>query len=376
MVLKVGGSDLLFGEGKPQATVTIKRPSLIPRLLVSPSLTFGEAYMRGDITVEGDLMVPLKVWHASDGVSPPKALQLVASILAKLPDSASKASAKAQHHYDIGNEFYKLWLDQSLTYSCAYFTTPEDTIDQAQDQKRALILKKLQIEPGQTLLDIGCGWGALMLQAAEEYGATVTGITPAKEQAAHVMAEAQRRGIADRVTVLNDDWRSLSGEYDRVVSVGMFEHVGASQYDQFMRRWKGLLKNGGVSLLHTIGHLAPGKQDAWVNKYIFPGGYLPALTELAESAERAGLSIIDQEDLWQHYALTLNRWYSAFKAKEAQVRQMFDEEFIRMWTLYLRGSEAGFVAGGLQLWQFMMVKDKRAPWPLDRATLRPSIVDR
>ncbi len=319
--------------------------------------------MRGDIIVEGSLLALLQGWYASK-----------IRILRWLPHwrltqrraiSPKRGVRNAQHHYDIGNDFYKLWLDPSLTYSCAYFPRGTETLEEAQFQKRELLCKKLRLEPGHTVLDIGCGWGALLFHAAEHYGVTVTGITPAREQVAHITAEAKRRNLSDRVSVIHGEWRDLKGTYDRIVSVGMFEHVGRTQYIEFLQRWRALLRDDGVSLLHTIGYHGTGTTEPWINKYIFPGGYLPALTEIVGPAEATDLRLYRAENLRPHYAETLKHWSTHFTAAREQVVSMFDEQFARMWWLYLQGSEAGFRWGGLELWQLELYGPE-AKLPLDR----------
>lgn len=369
--LQVNNHTEILGKGQPKAIIKLKSAWILPRLLISPTMAFGEAYMKGDIIVEGDLMSLLRGYHESP-LFLPRWWQVIVRILGKLPISMRRAKINARRHYDIGNNFYKLWLDPSMTYSCAYFINEQDSLEQAQQQKRELICRKIKLEAGQTLLDIGCGWGALMFHAAEVYGVKAVGITPAKEQAHYIKIEAKRRGLSDKIDVILGDWRKLAGQgksWDRVVSVGMFEHVGRSHYKDFLKLWSELLNENGLSLLHTIGRDLPGPPDPWTRKYIFPGGNLPTLEEIIAPAAQAGLQIVDVENLWQHYSLTLQHWYKNFKTQEAAVRNMFDDNFVRMWQLYLNGSEAGFRYGGLELWQFVLEKNKSATWPLDRSRL-------
>ncbi len=276
------------------------------------------------------------------------------------------AISNARHHYDLGNDFYRLWLDPSLTYSCAYFLRDTDDLATAQQQKLELLCQKARLAPGHTLLDIGCGWGSLLIHAARHYGVQATGVTPAKEQADYIEALAQREGLAKRIRVLRTGWRAIEGKFDRIISVGMFEHVGVKQYQQFFHHWRELLADGGLSILHCIGHTRPAPIDPWIDKYIFPGGCLPTLTQIAQLSAEAGLCVLDVENLKQHYAQTLDHWIENFNSAIEPIVASRGSEFARMWSLYLHGSQAGFRSGDLQLWQTVLAKDHDHPWPLNR----------
>lgn len=365
LTIEIAGKEIVLGQGQPTTRVVVKDPRILVKILRSPSLAFGEGYMKGDIVIEGELEDVLAGFYQTSKKLQTTWLTRVKNLL---PDkiSVKQAMANAQHHYDVGNEFYKLWLDPRMVYSCAVFLQESDTLAKAQEQKLDLLCRKVNLQRGQTLLDIGCGWGGLLFHAAEKYGAIVTGITPAKEQAAHIRAEIQKRGLEKQVTVIEGDWRTLEGHYDRIISVGMFEHVGQAQYEEFFAVWNTLLAPGGVSLLHTIGRMKEERTDPWVRTYIFPGGFLPTLAEVSAIIGSQGMVITDVENLWQHYAKTLKHWSQNFLAARDQVVAMHGEEFARMWYLYLEGSRAGFLYGSMQLWQIVILKDKSSPWPLNR----------
>jgi cyclopropane-fatty-acyl-phospholipid synthase len=358
-----------LGWGKAKTTVVMNSSVRPWELVKTPSLTFGEGYMKGDITIRGDLMDVLLGYQRNTALLKKAHRLLIASHPASGRAAVDQAIANARHHYDISNDFYKLWLDPSLTYSCAYFPNGDETLAEAQFKKRELICQKLVLEkPGLTLLDIGCGWGGLLFHAAERYGIIATGLTPAQEQARYIEEEAVRRGLQDRVKVIVGDWREHKDrQYDRLVSVGMFEHVGEPQYEEFFAAWHSLLKPAGISLLHTIGNKPPSETDPWLDKYIFPGGRLPTAREIKTHAAAASLTIpktkVDSLPAWHnlkpHYAKTLAHWARNYAAAREQVLAMFDEEFYRMWWLYLKGSEAGFRTGSLQLYQVVLSAQRR-----------------
>lgn len=367
--LTAAGRDWRFGESEPEAHVIVHRRAPLGRSFQEPSMIFGEGYVNGDIEVRGSLMSLLAAFYQTESkVASSRARRLAGLLPAGCRRiGAALATAHARHHYDIGNEFFALWLDPSMTYSCAYYLREEDDLACAQRQKIELLCRKARLERGQTLLDIGCGWGALILHVAADYGVRATGITPSTQQARYVEAQANRLGLADRVRVITGDWRSLSGRYDRIISVGMFEHVGRRQYTRFLRLWRGLLAPGGLSILHTIGRMAPQRSDPWITRYIFPGGYLPSLAQIASTAGNEALRIIDVENLACHYARTLAHWSERFERVRERVVSMYDEAFTRMWRLYLQGSEAAFRWGSLQLWQIVLDHARSPyPWPLDR----------
>jgi cyclopropane-fatty-acyl-phospholipid synthase len=371
------GRRVTAGDGSPAARIEITCPSAVAEMAISPSLGFGNAYSDGRLRVHGDLGAVLDVAFAADpSQGPLRASRLYHGLRqAALRLLPRRDVNNARYHYDQGNEFFGLWLDPTMTYSCAYFRNADDSLETAQRQKIELLCRKLDLRPGQTLLDVGCGWGGLLFHAIEKYDVNGVGVTPSLEQARHIEQEARRRGIRDRVTLHVSDWRQVTGVYDRIVSVGMYEHVGKSAGKHFLRQWRRWLKPGGVSVLHTIGSMQCLPPDPWIVRNIFPGGYLPSLGELADHAAAAGLQIADVENLWRHYAMTLDCWTRNFDDVRASVEQSAGVQFARTWWLYLNGSKSAFRTGRCQLWQLIITSDKKAPQPLTREPwlLKPSV---
>jgi len=365
------GTERIFGVPPAVFTVTIRNPRVLLALAARPSLAFGEAYMRGELEVEGDLaqFIGSIPEYARRGVVLPLFSFLVRLVALARTISREQAVRNARHHYDVGNAFYRLWLDPTLTYSCAFFRTSGDDLATAQQQKLEYLCRKLHLERGQTLLDIGCGWGSLLFHAVERYGVSATGITPSEEQCRFVQSEIERRGLQGRCAVRLLEWRECEGTYDRVVSVGMFEHVGRAHYRAFLQMWQRLLKRDGVSVLHTIGGMRETPTDPWIRTYIFPGAELPSLGAIVRSVADANLDIRDVENLRSHYALTLEAWSRAFQEHLRDVVKMYGEAFARMWWLYLQGTLAGFRSGGLCLWQIILTKDQTVSLPLTREHL-------
>jgi len=265
------------------------------------------------------------------------------------------ARRNVSHHYDLSNDFYKLFLDKDWQYSCAYYPDPAMTLEEAQAAKRRHLMAKLMLKPGQRVLDIGCGWGGLALAMARDAGVEVTGITLSTEQLAMAQKRAEEAQLSHRVRFQLCDYRQLAGKFDRIVSVGMFEHVGVNHYLTFFRRVRDLLSDGGVALLHSIGRtFSPGSTNAWIRKYIFPGGYIPSLSEVMPAVESSGLITTDIEILHPHYADTLREWRRRFNVRRAEAAAMFDERFCRMWDFYLAGSECAFRHQGMMVFQMQL----------------------
>ena len=273
----------------------------------------------------------------------------------------SRSLKNVQHHYDIGNDLYRLFLDSDMQYSCAYFTDPANSIEQAQLDKKAHIASKLLLEPGQKVLDIGCGWGGLALYLNRVADVDVLGVTLSKEQLAVARQRAEEAGVSDRVKFELIDYRDVQGQFDRVVSIGMFEHLGPPFFRAFFKKVRELLKPDGVSLIHTMGRMGkPGTTDRFMLKYIFPGGYLPALSEIVAASERERMIMSDCEALRLHYIHTLVAWYERFKAKEAEITAMYDRRFYRLYAFYLAASSTMFSDGAMVVYQLQYLRSRYA----------------
>jgi cyclopropane-fatty-acyl-phospholipid synthase len=330
--------------------LVVRTRSALAGLAVNPELYFGEAYMRGALEVSGDFLGVLERLNRINDPSSPRS----SSLLRFVPrNGMRRARHNVHHHYDIGNEFYALWLDSELLYTCAYFPRPECTLEDAQVAKMDLVCRKLRLQPGEDVVEAGCGWGALALHMARQYGVRVRAFNLSTEQVRYARERAAREGLAGRVEFVQDDYRNISGTYDAFVSVGMLEHVGPRDYATVGALIRRVLRpSTGRGLLHFIGRDRPRPLNAWIRRRIFPGGYPPTLREVtAAIMEPAGLSIVDVENLRLHYARTLEHWFSRFESAEDRVRTMFDESFVRAWRLYLAGSRAAFVEGWMQLFQ-------------------------
>jgi len=331
-------------------------------VLTNPELALGEIYMDGSFVVEqGSIADLLSIVMDQPDVVPQWAktqwwLRYPIRRLRQL-NIKRRSRSNAAHHYDLNGRLYSLFLDADKQYSCAYFEQPGTTLDDAQLAKKRHLAAKLLIGPNDRILDIGCGWGGLGLYLAEMTGADVTGVTLSTEQLQVANARAAERNLSDSARFLLQDYREVSGTFDRIVSVGMFEHVGVAFYDTFFRRGAELLSDDGVMLLHSIGRSeGPDATNPWIAKYIFPGGYIPALSEVLPAIERAGLLVCDIEILRLHYAQTLKAWRERFMARREEAVQLYDERFARMWEFYLAASEMAFRKQNLMNFQIQLTK--------------------
>lgn len=352
------------GRGLPSVTIRITNRATVRRLFLNPDLAVGEAYMDGSLIIEsGHIYQFLDLCLANLGWDYGHWLRRGRAILRRLwrrvsqYNPVAKARTNVAHHYDLSDSLYSLFLDPDRQYSCAYYTSPDDSLERAQERKKQHLAAKLLLHPGLRILDIGSGWGGLALHLAQTAQVDVTGITLSTEQLSYAQRRAGEADLAERVRFLLKDYRHETGRYDRIVSVGMFEHVGIGHYREYFEKLRNLLADDGVALLHTIGSAqGPSAANPWIHKYIFPGGYAPALSEIVPFIERAGLYITDVEVLRLHYAETLKAWRRRFTESRQLVAELYDERFCRIWEFYLAGCEAAFRHTSLVVFQIQLSK--------------------
>lgn len=348
----------------PKVTLRLHDSALPFQLMGDFVLALGEAYMDGRFTIEqGTLydLLDLLVMNYKDAPRTwfERVDQFFAPMLRKLQqyNPIPRARKNVAHHYDLSSKLYKLFLDKDMQYSCAYFRHPDDDLEEAQLEKKRHIAAKLLLRPGMRVLDIGCGWGGMGLYLAKNHGVEVVGLTLSEEQLKIATERAQQEGLAQKVKFYLRDYREEDGQYDRIVSVGMFEHVGVNHYPEFFAKVQGLLKHDGIMLLHSIGRMEePGMTNRWMRKYIFPGAYAPALSEVFPAIEKKGLWAMDMEILRIHYAETLRHWWMRFNENRGVISQIYDERFCRMWEFYLRGCEVHFRHMNLMVFQIQVAK--------------------
>jgi cyclopropane-fatty-acyl-phospholipid synthase len=375
VLIEADGRTTRFGQvgEEPALTLRVHDRKTMRRLSFHPDLTLGEAYMDGTLTVENGTIrdvIAVIFDNMSDARElPQKTLtRPFRPLLRRFQqyNPIKRSQRNVSHHYDLSRRLYELFLDSDEQYSCAYFTDPNMSLEAAQIAKKRHIAAKLLLKPGMRVLDIGSGWGGLALTLAETAGVDVTGLTLSHEQLSVANERARARGVADRVRFHLRDYRLETGTYDRIVSVGMFEHVGVNHYETFFKTLNRLLAPDGVALVHSIGRLdGPGRTNAWIRKYIFPGGYAPALSEVLPVVERAGLLSTDIEILRMHYAMTIDHWQRRFQENRAEIAKLYDERFCRMWEFYLAGAEMDFRYLSAAVFQLQMAKSVTAV-PLTR----------
>jgi cyclopropane-fatty-acyl-phospholipid synthase len=372
------GRSFRVGRGAPEYAVRLTDPSLPRRLVLSPEMGMGEGYMDGTLLIEGDDLkgfMAFLIGNARNGL--PLWNRATTRLrtwlrIARQWNPAPRARRNVAHHYDLSSKLYDLFLDADRQYSCAYFARPDMSLEEAQLAKKRHIAGKLLLGPGMRVLDIGCGWGGLALTLARDYGARVVGVTLSAEQLKLARERARKAGLEDRVEFHLMDYRDVEGPFDRIVSVGMFEHVGVPHYREYFAKVRDLLTEDGVALIHTIGRSSPpGATSPWIDKYIFPGGYVPALSEVMTAVEKEDL-YADDIEIWRlHYAETLRHWHDRFVAREDEARALYDERFCRMWRYYLVASELTFRLNRQVVFQLQLSRTQEAV-PLTRDYLYPA----
>ncbi len=368
-VIDADGASHVFG-GTPGPTVTMRLTdrSLYRKLFSNPELHAGEAYMNGTMRFEDgslrDFLTLFSVNRRALGAYPLQhALRRVSRMLKRFQQAnpIGRAQRNVAHHYDLGNAFYSLFLDRDMHYSCGYFMAADDSLEDAQRNKCRLLAAKLGLRPGHRILDIGCGWGGLGLYLAGLEDVEILGVTLSREQHALATERARRAGLDDRVKFELRDYREVSGRFDRIVSVGMFEHVGVHHYGEFFAKINQLIEDDGLAVLHSIGHMSPpGTASPWLRKYIFPGAYSPALSEVFAAVEQHSLWVTDLEFLRIHYAETLAHWCRRFDANRAEIAALYDERFCRMWEFYLISAEMMFRTGNQLVFHMQLARQRDA----------------
>ncbi len=356
---------------EPVCRVHIPSRRALMAILADPQLRFPDAYSDGSIRIEGDLVRLLEVVYLAGSRAPaPSGLaRLMAHVRRPHVNTLAGSRQNIHHHYDIGNPFYSLWLGQTMAYTCAYYPTADTTLDAAQVAKMDHVCRKMRLQPGESVVEAGCGWGTLALHMARHYGVKVRAFNISREQVAYARERAEREGLTGQVEYVQDDYRNISGRYDAFVSVGMLEHVGVEHYEGLGAVVSRSLGDNGRGLIHSIGRNYPAPLQPWIEKRIFPGAYPPSLAEMMRIFEPWDLSILDVENLRLHYAQTLRHWLELFEQASGRIEQMFDARFVRMWRMYLAGSIAGFTTGTLQLFQVLFATRQNNNVPMTRAHL-------
>lgn len=359
----------------PVASIRVHDRATLLRLCSDPDVQFGELYSAGRIEVEGDLEQFITDIYRGVAVDN-NAIAVVRRIAHRLHRRPANSLEGSKHnihrHYDIGNEFYALWLGRTMAYTCAYFPTPTATLDEAQVAKMDHVCRKLRLQPGEQIVEAGCGWGGLALHMAQHYGVKVRAFNISHEQILYARERAQAEGLAQQIEFVEDDYRNISGRYDAFVSVGMLEHVGVENYRELGRVIHRSLKpNAGRGLIHSIGRNWWKPMHRWIDRRIFPGADPPSLRQMMDIFEESDFSVLDVENLRLHYARTLQLWHQLFEQNTERVGQMFDERFVRMWRLYLLGSRAAFLSGEMQLFQVLFARGTNNDVPWTREHLYP-----
>ena len=357
------GSSEIYGEGEPKFKIIFNEPIPKADIIKDPSIAFGEGYMTKKLDIEGSIQDVIEsLYNSKESFL---GNEKYANLIKMVKNNIKNSKKNIEFHYDVGNDFYKLWLDDTMTYSCGYFKSQNDSLTDAQKNKVDHILKKLNLKEGETLLDIGCGWGELIITAAKKYKVKAMGVTLSTLQFEKVKKRIESEGLNELVEVELTDYREIRNrKFDRVGSVGMLEHVGKDNLSEYFSTVKELLNDKGVSLLHCITNTSDSGTNSWINKYIFPGGYVPSIQELVNYMSEKNFNVIDVENLRLHYGKTLECWASNFENAMPEIEKMKDETFIRMWRMYLNSCAASFNCGNINLHQFLFTKgvNNDLPW--------------
>jgi cyclopropane-fatty-acyl-phospholipid synthase len=370
------GDRANFGNGEPVFAINLRTSGTLKRIFARGATGFREEYVSGNIDITGDFQALMRL-GSDENIQGMKLSSwtrlnlLLQGLCAR--NSLRKSPTNIAHHYDLGNDFYKEYLDESMAYSCAYFRSETDTLEQAQQQKYEHICRKLMLAEGESLVDIGCGWGGLLVYAAKRFGVQGVGCTLSKHQADYAKELLAGAGLEKSIEILLEDYRNVKGRFDKFVSVGMFEHVGKGFIPVFMKKVKDLLKPGGLGLLHAIGKECDTGCDPWTLKYVFPGGYIPTLDQMVRTMGANGLVPIDIENLRLHYAATLDEWARRFELNAGKIAEKFGDSFVRMWRMYLNGCAAAFRWGDLRLYQIIFTNGVNNSLPLTREHLYEGI---
>jgi cyclopropane-fatty-acyl-phospholipid synthase len=371
MRMTLWNGESVSADGDCVAGIRFANRATLLKVLANPDLHLGDAYADGSVEVEGDLVKLIEAVYLTR-YKARTPLFGGRSRIARMMNRArrntrSAARENIHQHYDIGNDFYRLWLDREMVYTCAYFPDPAMTLEDAQVAKMEHVCRKLRLKPGETVVEAGCGWGSFALHMAVRHGVRVKAFNISREQIAYARDRARVLDVGDRVEFIEDDYRNIDGQHDVFVSIGMLEHVGRDHHREFGRVIDRSLHRDGRGLLHSIGQTQALPLNPWIEKRIFPGAYPPTLSDMAALLEPQGFSVLDVENLRLHYALTLEHWLKRFEEAQDRVRDMFDEQFVRTWRLYLSGSVASFRVGELHLFQVLFARDRsnKVPWTRD-----------
>ncbi|MPQ30263.1 class I SAM-dependent methyltransferase [Clostridium estertheticum] len=363
------GDEEKYGEGESKFKIILNEPIPKGDIINNPSIALGEGYMTKKLEVVGSVQSVIESLYNNKESFLKKSAKYQ-HLIKKIKNSIKRSKDNIEFHYDIGNDFYKLWLDDTMSYSCGYFKNDTDSLYQAQINKINHILKKLNLKEGQTLLDIGCGWGELIITAAKQYKVKAIGITLSEEQFEKVNERIKAEGLEDLVEVKLEDYRELKNlKFDRIVSIGMLEHVGLDNLSEYFHVVNSLLNDKGLSLVHCITGINEGGTNTWIDKYIFPGGHVPAIKTIISDIAEQEFELIDIESLRRHYGKTLEHWAENFENALPIIEKSKDETFIRMWRLYLNSCAASFNCGNINLHQILFAKGVNNDLPLTREYL-------